>query len=77
MEHLSILTWIKIIIKVLSPVYEFKILQYLTKIYVLKFFGKLNIISPSGIRIRDLQIRSERSHPLPYAVNNIGKENYS
>lgn len=38
------------------------------KKYILNFWKGTNYKSPCGIRARDFEIRSKRSHPLRYAV---------
>lgn len=40
----------------------------LPKKYILNFWKGTNYKSPSGIRARDFEICSKRSHPLRYAV---------
>lgn len=58
------------IIKLLSPVWNLKVSQYVTlKKYVLNLLEMLkNFKVLSGTQIRDLQIHSEWSNPLRYAV---------
>lgn len=60
----------------LSLVYNFQVLQYLTKKYVLKFFKKVNIIkAPVGCELMDYSFKvNTLTHCTTLLSNKFGKE---
>lgn len=76
------LMWINvryIKIKILSSVKNYQVLQIFTQKYVLKYFWMVENLKspagfPNGIRTRDVQIHSEPSNQLRYALKIWWKE---